>query len=36
MVNTRIGRDGAESAQGNRDMPPPPSLAQAITSIIKS
>jgi hypothetical protein len=36
MVNTRKGRDGAESSQENGNPLPPPSLAQAITSIIES
>jgi hypothetical protein len=36
MVNTRNGRAGAESSQGNGNLPPPPSLAQAITSILES
>jgi hypothetical protein len=36
MVNTHNGRAGAESAQGNRNLPPPPSLAQAIALILKS
>jgi hypothetical protein len=27
MVNTRNGRAGAENAQGNGNLPPPPSLA---------
>jgi hypothetical protein len=36
MLNTRNGRAGAENAQGNGNLPPPPSLAQAITSIIES
>jgi hypothetical protein len=36
MVNTLNGRDGFESAQGNRNVPPPPSLAQAIASILES
>jgi hypothetical protein len=36
MVNTRNGRAGAESSQGNGNLPPPPSLDQAITSILES
>jgi hypothetical protein len=36
MVNTLNGRAGAENSQGNRNPPPPPSLAQAITSIMES
>jgi hypothetical protein len=36
MVNTRNGRVGAENAQGNGNPPPPPSLAQAIASILES
>jgi hypothetical protein len=36
MVNTYNGRAGAENAQGNGNLPPPPSLAQAITSILES
>jgi hypothetical protein len=36
MVNTRNGRAGAENAQGNRNLPPPPSLTQAIASILES
>jgi hypothetical protein len=36
MVNTRNGRAGAESAQGNGNLPPPSSLAQAIASILES
>jgi hypothetical protein len=36
MVNTHNGRSGAESAQGNRNLPPPPSLAQAIASTLES
>jgi hypothetical protein len=36
MVNTRNGGAGAESAQGNGNLPPPPSLAQAIASILES
>jgi hypothetical protein len=35
MVNTRNGWAGAENAQGNGNPPPPPNLAQAITSILK-
>jgi hypothetical protein len=30
MVNTHNGQAGAESSQGNGNLPPPPSLAQAI------
>jgi hypothetical protein len=36
MVNTRNGRVGAENSQGNGNPPPPPSLAQAIASILES
>jgi hypothetical protein len=36
MVNTRIMRNGAENSQGNGNPPPPPSLAQAIASILES
>jgi hypothetical protein len=36
MVNTCNGRAGAESAQGNGNLPPPPSLAQEIASILES
>jgi hypothetical protein len=36
MVNTHNGRAGAESAQGNGNLPPPPSLAQAIALILES
>jgi hypothetical protein len=36
MVNTYNGRAGAENAQGNGNLPPPLSLAQAITSILES
>jgi hypothetical protein len=36
MVNTRIVRNEAENSQGNRNQPPPPSLAQAIASILES
>jgi hypothetical protein len=36
MVNTRNVRNGAENSQGNGNPPPPPSLAQAIASILKS
>jgi hypothetical protein len=36
MVNTRNRRAGAKSTQGNRNPPPPPSLAQAIASILES
>jgi hypothetical protein len=35
-VNTRNGRAGAENSQGNENSPPPPSLAQAIASILES
>jgi hypothetical protein len=35
-MNTHNGRAGAESAQGNENLPPPPTLFQAITSIIES
>jgi hypothetical protein len=36
MVNTRNVRTGAENSQGNGNLPPPPSLAQAIVSILES
>jgi hypothetical protein len=36
MVNTRKGWAGAESSQGNGNLPLPPSLAQAIISILES
>jgi hypothetical protein len=36
MVNTRNEQNGAENSQGNGNPPPPPSLAQAITSILES
>jgi hypothetical protein len=36
MVNTRNVRNRAENSQGNGNPPPPPSLAQAITSILES
>jgi hypothetical protein len=36
IVNTHNGRAGPENAQGNGNPPPPPSLAQAITSILES
>jgi hypothetical protein len=36
MVNTHNGRAGAEDAQGNRNPPPPPTLAQGIASILES
>jgi hypothetical protein len=36
MVNTRNVRNGAKNSQGNGNPPPPPSLAQAITSILES
>jgi hypothetical protein len=36
MMNTRNGRDRAESAQGNGNPPPPPSLAQVIAAILES
>jgi hypothetical protein len=35
-VNTRNVRNGAENSQGNENPPPPPSLAQAIASILES
>jgi hypothetical protein len=36
MVNTRNGQARAEMTQGNRNLPPPPSLAQAIALILES
>jgi hypothetical protein len=36
MVNTHNRRAGTENAQGNGNPPPPPSLTQAIASILKS
>jgi hypothetical protein len=36
MVNTCNVRNGAENSQGNGNPPPPPSLAQAIASILES
>jgi hypothetical protein len=36
MVNTHNVRNGAENSQGNGNPPPPPCLAQAITSILES
>jgi hypothetical protein len=36
MVNTRNVRTGAENSHENRNPPSPPSLAQAIASILKS
>jgi hypothetical protein len=36
MVNTHNGWAGVESTQGNRNPPPPPSLAQAIALILES
>jgi hypothetical protein len=36
MVNTRNVRNGAENSQGNGNPPAPPSLAQAIASILES
>jgi hypothetical protein len=36
MVNTCNGRVRAESTQGNENLPPSLSLAQAITSILES
>jgi hypothetical protein len=36
MVNTHNVRTGAENSQGNENPPPPPSLAQAIASILQS
>jgi hypothetical protein len=36
MVNTRNIRAGTEKSQGNGNLPPPPSLAQAIAAIFES
>jgi hypothetical protein len=36
MVNTHNGWAGPENAQGNVNPPPPPTLAQAIASILES
>jgi hypothetical protein len=36
MVNSSNGLAGAEGSQGNGNLPPPPSLAQAIASILES
>jgi hypothetical protein len=36
MVNTRNMQNGAKNSQGNGNPPPPPSLAQAIASILES
>jgi hypothetical protein len=36
MVNTHNKRAGAEDAQGNGNPPPPPTLAQAIASMLES
>jgi hypothetical protein len=36
MVNTRNVRNAVENSQGNENLPPPSSLAQAIVSILKS
>jgi hypothetical protein len=36
MVNTHNGQVGAENAQGNGNLPPSSSLAQAIASILES
>jgi hypothetical protein len=36
MVNTRNVQNGAETSQGNGNPPPPPSLTQAIVSILES
>jgi hypothetical protein len=36
MVNTHNGRAGADSFQGNVNLPPLPNLAQEITSILES
>jgi hypothetical protein len=36
IVNTHNGRARPENTQGNGNPPPPPSLAQAITSILES
>jgi hypothetical protein len=35
-MNTHNVRNGAENSQGNGNPPPPPSLAQAIASILES
>jgi hypothetical protein len=36
MVNTRNVQNEVENSQGNRNPPPPPSLAQAIALILQS
>jgi hypothetical protein len=36
MMNTRNVQNGAETSQGNENPPPPPSLTQAIASILES
>jgi hypothetical protein len=36
MANTHNGWVGAENTQGNGNPPPPPTLAQDITSILES
>jgi hypothetical protein len=36
IVNTCNGRAGTENAQRNENLPPPPSLAQMIASILES
>jgi hypothetical protein len=36
MVNTSNGRGDPKPAHPNRNPPPPPTLAQAITSILES
>jgi hypothetical protein len=36
MMNTRNVQNRAENSQGNGNPPPPPSLAQAIASILES
>jgi hypothetical protein len=36
MVNTHNVWNGAENSQGNGNLPPPPSLAQVIASILES
>jgi hypothetical protein len=36
MGNTHNRRAGAENAQGNENLPPPPSLAHAIASLLES
>jgi hypothetical protein len=36
MVNTHNVQAGAENSQGNENPPPPPSLAESITSILES